>query len=126
MHAANIEQMKKKTAIVTGGAQGIGKMISLRLAESGYGVTIWDTDEEALAEVKHDFTGHNILVVPCDVSSELQVEKAVKITATSFGGIGCLVNNARLVLFLADPVNSFITGQNFIADGGMTKRMIYV
>ncbi|TGL60713.1 SDR family oxidoreductase [Leptospira sarikeiensis] len=31
----------------------------------------------------------------------------------------------RTALFLADPENKFITGQNFIVDGGITKRMIY-
>ncbi|HDR51546.1 MAG TPA: SDR family oxidoreductase, partial [Mariniphaga anaerophila] len=33
---------------------------------------------------------------------------------------------ARMVLFLLNPENSFITGQNFVVDGGMTKKMIYV
>jgi NAD(P)-dependent dehydrogenase (short-subunit alcohol dehydrogenase family) len=31
-----------------------------------------------------------------------------------------------MVLFLLNPENSFITGQNFVVDGGMTKKMIYV
>jgi NAD(P)-dependent dehydrogenase (short-subunit alcohol dehydrogenase family) len=33
---------------------------------------------------------------------------------------------ANLALFLADPGNGFITGQNFVVDGGMTRKMIYV
>ncbi|TGL49038.1 hypothetical protein EHQ61_11190 [Leptospira wolffii] len=32
---------------------------------------------------------------------------------------------SRMVLFLADSLNDFITGRNFIVDGGMTKKMIY-
>jgi NAD(P)-dependent dehydrogenase (short-subunit alcohol dehydrogenase family) len=42
------------------------------------------------------------------------------------GRVGKPEDVARMVLFLLDPENSFITGQNFIVDGGMTKKMIYV
>lgn len=42
------------------------------------------------------------------------------------GRVGTPDDIARLVLFLADPANSFVTGQNVVADGGMTKKMIYV
>jgi NAD(P)-dependent dehydrogenase (short-subunit alcohol dehydrogenase family) len=31
-----------------------------------------------------------------------------------------------MVLFLTDPANFFITGANFVIDGGMTRKMIYV
>ncbi len=42
------------------------------------------------------------------------------------GRVGTPDDVARMVLFLADEANDFITGQNFIIDGGMTKKMIYV
>jgi NAD(P)-dependent dehydrogenase (short-subunit alcohol dehydrogenase family) len=42
------------------------------------------------------------------------------------GRVGDPSDIARMVLFLLDPANSFITGQNFVIDGGMTKKMIYV
>ena len=42
------------------------------------------------------------------------------------GRVGEPGDIARLAEFLADSQNSFITGQNFIADGGMTKKMIYI
>jgi NAD(P)-dependent dehydrogenase (short-subunit alcohol dehydrogenase family) len=42
------------------------------------------------------------------------------------GRVGTPEDIARLVVFLADPANGFITGQNFVVDGGMTKKMIYV
>lgn len=41
------------------------------------------------------------------------------------GRVGQPEDIARLALFLADPGNGFITGQNFVVDGGMTKKMIY-
>ena len=42
------------------------------------------------------------------------------------GRVGKAEDIANMVLFLLNPENSFITGQNFIIDGGMTRKMIYV
>jgi NAD(P)-dependent dehydrogenase (short-subunit alcohol dehydrogenase family) len=42
------------------------------------------------------------------------------------GRVGTADDIARLLLFLSDKENSFITGQNFIIDAGMTRKMIYV
>lgn len=42
------------------------------------------------------------------------------------GRVGTPDDVARMVLFLANELNDFITGQNFVIDGGMTKKMIYV
>lgn len=42
------------------------------------------------------------------------------------GRVGTPHDIARLIAFLLDPANDFITGQEFIVDGGMTKKMIYV
>lgn len=41
------------------------------------------------------------------------------------GRVGKPDDIARACLFLADPRNNFITGENIIIDGGMTKKMIY-
>lgn len=41
------------------------------------------------------------------------------------GRVGRPEDIASLVAFLGDPANGFITGQNFVADGGMTRKMIY-
>jgi len=42
------------------------------------------------------------------------------------GRVGKPEDIANMVLFLLNPENNFITGQNFIIDGGMTRKMIYV
>ncbi len=41
------------------------------------------------------------------------------------GRVGVPADVARLALFLADPSNNFLTGQNLTLDGGMTRKMIY-
>lgn len=42
------------------------------------------------------------------------------------GRVGRPDDIARMILFLLDEANDFITGQNFVVDGGMTRKMIYV
>lgn len=42
------------------------------------------------------------------------------------GRVGTPEDVARAALFLADPANGFMTGQNVVIDGGMTRKMIYV
>ncbi len=42
------------------------------------------------------------------------------------GRVGKATDISSMVLFLVSPENSFITGQNFVVDGGMTRKMIYV
>lgn len=41
------------------------------------------------------------------------------------GRVGVPDDVARAILFLADPANDFVNGQNLIVDGGMTRKMIY-
>ncbi|MFI3285406.1 MAG: SDR family oxidoreductase [Rikenellaceae bacterium] len=41
------------------------------------------------------------------------------------GRVGSPSDVARMCLFIADPANDFLNGENLILDGGMTKRMIY-
>ena len=42
------------------------------------------------------------------------------------GRVGTPEDIAELAAFLLSPASGFVTGQNFVADGGMTKKMIYV
>jgi NAD(P)-dependent dehydrogenase (short-subunit alcohol dehydrogenase family) len=41
------------------------------------------------------------------------------------GRVGVPDDVAQLALFLSGPQSGFITGQNFVVDGGMTRKMIY-
>lgn len=59
------------------------------------------------------------------IRNKLVLSEADK-TQHPAGRVGNANDIARLLLFLADEENSFITGQNFMIDGGMTRKMIYV
>lgn len=87
-----------KTAVVTGGAQGIGKAIALRLARDGANIGILDIQnqeaEKTVAEIKE--TGVGALAVECDVTVYGKVKEAVSLVHKEFGSIDILINNAGI------------------------------
>ncbi len=86
-----------KTALVTGGAQGIGKAIALAFLRSGYNVCIADSDEEAGRETLGEYRHEGALAfVTADVSVEAQVQACVDECVRRFGGMDVLVNNAGI------------------------------
>lgn len=87
-----------KTAIVTGGAQGIGRVTTQYLLTHGYRVAVWEADTESLVELQEAFkpSANNLLTVPCDVSADGQVRKATEQTVAHFGHIDALINNAGI------------------------------
>jgi len=100
-----------KTAIVTGGAAGIGLGITTRLAEAGANVMIADVSEEDTKKAVDDLSkkGFKIKATLTDVSSEEAVKNLVDETTKAFGAVDILVNNAGIypnlplsVLTLAD------------------------
>jgi 2-deoxy-D-gluconate 3-dehydrogenase len=87
-----------KTAIVTGGAMGIGLGIVSRLAEAGASVIIADVNEEAGdAAVKSlSEKGYTTAFIKTDVASERDVKAAADFAVKTYGSIDILVNNAGI------------------------------
>lgn len=87
-----------KTAIVTGGAMGIGLGIAYRLAEAGAHMVIADLDEEAGRKAAKELTddGFKAAFIQTDVASEEDVKRASDFTVETYGGIDILVNNAGI------------------------------
>ena len=86
---------KRRTAIVTGGAQGIGFAIAQRLIASGARVRIWDRDEKLLARSVRKL-GPNAAGDALDVTDAHAVERGVKSALKSADRIDVLVNNAGI------------------------------
>jgi len=88
-----------RCAIVTGGAQGIGKATARRLLDAGWAVVIADIDDEAGKETEEEYRDLGpLLFERTDVADEAQVQRMVADTAARFGGIDLLVNNAFIGL----------------------------
>jgi NAD(P)-dependent dehydrogenase (short-subunit alcohol dehydrogenase family) len=85
-----------RNIIVTGGAQGIGKIISKQLLEKGFCVSVFEIDEEAIEEFKTELKSENIAFFKTDVSNEESVRKSIADSAERFGSISALINNAAI------------------------------
>jgi len=87
--------LKNKTAIITGGAQGFGLEIAKKFLVSGSKVFIWDIDEKELNKAIKKTNNPNLNYNVVDVSNFDQVEKAV-IDISSNNKIDILINNAGI------------------------------
>lgn len=91
-----------KTAIITGGAGGIGLATAKQLALEGASIVLADLNEEkltaAVTELKNG-GAVNVLPAVCNVSVEADVEATVKKAIDGFGTVDIIVNNAGLMLF---------------------------
>lgn len=90
--------LKGKTALVTGGAAGIGKGIAVGLAEEGATVVVSDVSEAAgrqvVAEIEQK--GGKGLFVRQDVTNEAQWVEVMDTISSTFGPLHVLVNNAGI------------------------------
>jgi len=86
---------KGRTAVVTGGAAGIGLAVARRLAASGARVALWDRDEKMLADAKAAIGG-GTLAFALDVTDAAAVERVAQSTADACGGIDALVCSAGI------------------------------
>jgi 2-deoxy-D-gluconate 3-dehydrogenase len=99
---ANIEKLfnlSGKTAIVTGGAMGIGKGIARRLAEAGAGVMIVDlVSKEDAQQTLDEFqsNGHHVAFLQADLRDISRYEAILSDTLQKFGSLDILINNAGI------------------------------
>ena len=91
----------RDTAVITGGARGIGLGIAEKMLASGYDVALLDFDAATLSAtvdaLKHRFPEAEIIGVPTDITRKEQVDEAVATILTHYGSIEVLVNNAGIV-----------------------------
>lgn len=84
------------TAVITGGAQGIGFAVAQRLLAGGARVSLWDADPAALAAAQEALAGRAVHTVQVDVTDLAQVEAAVAQTESASGPIAMLVHGAGI------------------------------
>src|SRR5438270_4353520 len=98
-------RLEGKIAIVTGGAQGMGRAIALRYAQEGAAVVIGDLKQADAQKVVDEIAGGNgkAMAVAVDVRNQQQVQAMIDAAVNQFGGLDILVNNAgvgKIIPFL--------------------------
>lgn len=104
--------LKEKTAVVTGGAAGIGLETCRRLVKAGCTVTLWDVDAAGLGKARRELSrgGARVFAYRCDVSRGPRVAALARRAVKDMGRVDILVNNAGILVpgdFMDQPVEKW-------------------
>jgi NAD(P)-dependent dehydrogenase (short-subunit alcohol dehydrogenase family) len=93
-------ELRGTTAVVTGGASGIGRGTALELARRGADVVLADIHEERLATTAGEIAarGRRALPVRCDVTRDADVDALAATAIAEFGSVDLLMNNAGIAV----------------------------
>ncbi len=99
--------LEDQIAVVTGGAQGLGRAICHRLAREGAQVAVADLNLEGARSVAREIGGERsgTIAIEVDVTDEAQVAAMVDRTVETFGRLGILISNAGILI--AQPIDHF-------------------
>lgn len=90
--------LEGKVALVTGGGQGIGRGIALRLAQEGANIAIADVKADKAKAVAEEIMalGRKATIFIADISDRAQIHAAIDHTEATLGGFDIIVNNAGI------------------------------
>lgn len=91
--------LKNKVVLITGGSHGLGLAMAREFAQQGARLALCARDEEALAAAAADLKkrGAEIFTVSCDARDRASVERVIAKTASHYGALDVLVNNAGII-----------------------------
>lgn len=123
MKPATSKRSAPRVLLITGGANGIGRVLVQRFLAQGCAVATIDPDQRANAELTQDATragtAGRLLVIRGDVSREPVVRSAVRTLLRRFGRLDALINNAARTDAATGPIErlSLSTWNRFIGSG---------
>ncbi len=98
----NFFSLEGKTAIVTGGYQGIGKVVAAYLADAGAQIAIFDLQDasDVAQEIAREY-GVKTVAYRCNVTEPQEIAQCIERAATELGGLDLLFNNAGICMHKA-------------------------
>ncbi|MFZ3072404.1 MAG: 3-oxoacyl-[acyl-carrier-protein] reductase [Thermodesulfobacteriota bacterium] len=124
---------KDKAALITGGAQGIGKAICLRLAKEGANIAVVDINLDAAEATAKEIEslGRKSIALKVNVSNFAETEKMAEDVVASLGGLHILVNNAgitrdKLLLRMTEDEWDAVINVNLKSAFNCTKAVVKV
>jgi len=133
---ADLLSLKGRGAVVTGGAQGLGRGIARRIAEAGASLLIGDLNLELAEKVAAELAsayGGKVLATRLDVSDSASISAAADLAVAEFGSLDVWVNNAGiypnvLLLEMTDEIWNQVMDVNlrgaFAGSREAARRMI--
>ena len=115
------DTLKGKTFIITGGGTGLGKSIGKYCMELGANLVITSRRQEVLDKTATELQKigcGEVLAVSSDVRNVDDVQYVINSSINKFGRIDDITS---MIIYLASDNAKFITGSEFIIDGGQTK-----
>jgi len=93
------KNLRGELALITGAASGIGRLMSLRLAEKGCELVIWDLNEDGLEAVGKEIRsiGGTVYCYKCNLCDKNEIRETAKKVKEEAGEISLLINNAGIV-----------------------------
>ncbi|MBW2218749.1 MAG: SDR family NAD(P)-dependent oxidoreductase [Deltaproteobacteria bacterium] len=94
-----MENIRGKTALLTGGSRGLGVHIAGFLAKEGVNLALTARSEEGLKTTADEVSRENVKVkiYPADITDQASREKLIKDVKADFGQIDLLINNAGMI-----------------------------
>lgn len=117
--------MNKKTALITGGASGIGKKTAIHLAEKGYQLVInyRNSESDALSLVKqlNEYFGTKSIAVQGDIAIEEDCDRIVRDAFSAFSTIDVLIHNAGPYIHERKKLTEYSFEEwNYLLNGNLT------
>lgn len=105
------DRFKNRVALITGGADGLGKAIAYRLGQEGASLALFDRNEALLKKTQEAFQAEDIptKVYTIDVSDEAQVVAGINQVAEDYGKIDVMVNSAGIVGPTSTKITAYTT-----------------